>query len=77
MSPSSSLNATEAQIVEAVPTQLFIGGRWCLASDGAQIPVADPSTGTVFTHVADATVTDGDAALAAAGAEAQDWEGGD
>ncbi|MDF3144723.1 aldehyde dehydrogenase family protein, partial [Streptomyces sp. T21Q-yed] len=36
------------------PTQLFIGGDWVDAADGATMPVDDPATGEVLCHVADA-----------------------
>ena len=37
-----------------VPTQLFIGGEWVDAVDGATMPVDDPATGEIVCHVADA-----------------------
>ncbi|MFC4469928.1 NAD-dependent succinate-semialdehyde dehydrogenase [Streptomyces xiangluensis] len=36
------------------PTQLFIGGAWVDAADGATLPVDDPATGEIIAHVADA-----------------------
>ncbi|WP_053206491.1 NAD-dependent succinate-semialdehyde dehydrogenase [Jiangella muralis] len=60
----------ERAVVSGVPTDLLIGGQWRAASSGERFPVEDPSTGEVVTTVADATVDDGLAALAAA-AEAQ------
>lgn len=48
------------------PGQLFIGGQWREASDGARTDVIDPANGEVFTSVAAATTTDVDAAVAAA-----------
>ncbi|MET9968090.1 hypothetical protein ABZZ80_19725 [Streptomyces sp. NPDC006356] len=36
------------------PTQLFIGGAWVDAADGATMPVDDPATGEALCHVADA-----------------------
>jgi acyl-CoA reductase-like NAD-dependent aldehyde dehydrogenase len=48
------------------PGQLFIGGEWREASDGARTDVIDPANGEVFTSVASATTTDVDAAVAAA-----------
>ncbi|MEU2537873.1 NAD-dependent succinate-semialdehyde dehydrogenase [Streptomyces iakyrus] len=35
-------------------TQLFIGGSWVDAADGATMPVDDPATGEILCHVADA-----------------------
>ncbi len=58
--------AAELAAIESVPTQLFIGGQWRDSSSGATLPVEDPATGEVLCEVADATVADGEAALAAA-----------
>jgi succinate-semialdehyde dehydrogenase/glutarate-semialdehyde dehydrogenase len=66
-------SAREAQVVAGVATQLLIGGTWRDASDGATLPVEDPATGRTLTRVADATVADGDAALAAAAAAQASW----
>ena len=46
---------TEQQVVDSVPTGLFIGGQWRPAKDAATFPVLDPSTGKVLTEVADAS----------------------
>lgn len=51
---------------EIEPGRLFIGGRWREAADGARTEVVDPSRGTVLTTVADAGVTDVEAAVRAA-----------
>jgi succinate-semialdehyde dehydrogenase/glutarate-semialdehyde dehydrogenase len=56
----------EQTLLDAVPTQLFIGGEWRDAAGGATLPVEDPSTGRTLVEVADATVDDAKAALAAA-----------
>jgi succinate-semialdehyde dehydrogenase/glutarate-semialdehyde dehydrogenase len=60
-------------VVEAVPKQLFIGGRWRDASGGATFAVDDPSTGKELTRVADANVDDGRAALDAAVTAQPEW----
>ena len=65
--------AREAAVLAGVPTQLLIGGVWRDSSSGATLPVEDPATGRTLTHVADATVADGDAALAAAAAAQKSW----
>jgi succinate-semialdehyde dehydrogenase/glutarate-semialdehyde dehydrogenase len=52
--------------ITAMPTGLYIGGAWRDAGDGATVEVENPATGEVLASVADATVADGDAALAAA-----------
>ncbi|HTJ56305.1 MAG TPA: NAD-dependent succinate-semialdehyde dehydrogenase [Devosiaceae bacterium] len=49
-----------------IPTELLIGGKWRPSAGGQRIDVLDPSTGEVITSVADATVEDGLAAVAAA-----------
>src|SRR5450631_1601743 len=50
----------------AVPSQLFVGGRWSDASDGRTFDVTDPATGAVIAVVADGSVEDGLAAVTAA-----------
>ena len=64
---------TQQSVIDTVPKGLLIGGVWRDASDGATIAVDDPATGEVLTHVADATVADGTAALDAAVAAQADW----
>jgi succinate-semialdehyde dehydrogenase/glutarate-semialdehyde dehydrogenase len=64
--------AREQQVVEPVPKQLFIGGRWTDAAQGGTFAVEDPATRETIAEVADATPDDALAALAAAhGAQAQ------
>jgi succinate-semialdehyde dehydrogenase / glutarate-semialdehyde dehydrogenase len=63
----------ERRVVDAVPTQLFIGGKWREAAAGGTLPVHDPSTGEVICEVADATPEDGLAALAAASEAQAAW----
>jgi succinate-semialdehyde dehydrogenase/glutarate-semialdehyde dehydrogenase len=60
-------------VIENVPKQLFIGGRWRDATGGASFAVEDPSTGRELAQVADATVEDGGAALDAAVAAQAGW----
>lgn len=47
-------------------TDLFIGGQWRPSADGSTFDIANPATGEVFAQAADATVSDGVAALDAA-----------
>jgi succinate-semialdehyde dehydrogenase/glutarate-semialdehyde dehydrogenase len=61
-----ALNGREEKVVAAVPTQLRIGGRWVDAEGGATFDVLDPATGEVLCAVADASTSDGMAALDAA-----------
>jgi succinate-semialdehyde dehydrogenase/glutarate-semialdehyde dehydrogenase len=70
---TSTLVGREAQVVEAVPRQLVIGGQWRDASEGRTLDVEDPSTGAVIAQVADATPDDGMAALDAAVATSASW----
>ncbi len=58
--------AAERAVLDAVPKQLHIGGAWRGATGGGTLPVEDPATGEMLVEVADATVEDGRAALAAA-----------
>jgi succinate-semialdehyde dehydrogenase/glutarate-semialdehyde dehydrogenase len=58
--------ASEQTILDAVPKQLFIGGRWVDASGGGTLAVEDPATGETLVEVADGQVEDGKAALTAA-----------
>ncbi|SDO41332.1 succinate-semialdehyde dehydrogenase / glutarate-semialdehyde dehydrogenase [Nakamurella panacisegetis] len=60
-----------SEVVEAVPTGLFIGGAW-LDGDGG-VPVEDPSNGSILAEVADATPAQGLLALDAAVAAQKDW----
>lgn len=63
----------EKTAVDAVPTQLFIGGEWRDASGGGTLDIEDPSTGETLTAVADATPEDAKAALDAACAVQEEW----
>ncbi|MGQ0774360.1 MAG: NAD-dependent succinate-semialdehyde dehydrogenase [Pseudonocardiales bacterium] len=63
----------EHAVVNAVPAELFVNGRWRPASDGGTFDVEDPSTGKVLRAVADATPEDGMAALEAAVAVQATW----
>ncbi|MFF8846246.1 NAD-dependent succinate-semialdehyde dehydrogenase [Streptomyces sp. NPDC015127] len=55
------------------PTQLFIGGAWVDAADGATLPVDDPSTGEILCHVADAGPKDARLAQDAAVRAQEEW----
>jgi succinate-semialdehyde dehydrogenase/glutarate-semialdehyde dehydrogenase len=63
----------EHAVIDAVPTGLFINGRWQPARDGATFDVEDPATGKVLRAVADAAPADGLAALDAAVAAQARW----
>ncbi len=64
MSQSQITQEREREVIESVPTGLFIGGTW--TSTAATMAVEDPSTGQVLTEVADATPDEAAAALDAA-----------
>jgi succinate-semialdehyde dehydrogenase/glutarate-semialdehyde dehydrogenase len=57
---------TGADLIDSLPTDLYIDGRWQAASGGARYDVDDPSTGDLIASVADATADDGLAAVTAA-----------
>jgi succinate-semialdehyde dehydrogenase/glutarate-semialdehyde dehydrogenase len=56
-----------------VPTDLWIGGKWRKASDGARFDVIDPATENKIASVASASVDDAKAAIDAAEAAFAGW----
>ncbi len=56
-----------------VPTDLWIGGKWRKASDGARFDVIDPATEKTIASVASASVEDAKAAIDAAEAAFPGW----
>jgi succinate-semialdehyde dehydrogenase / glutarate-semialdehyde dehydrogenase len=65
--------ATEQAVLDAVPKQLYIAGRWRDGAGGETVAVEDPATGETIAAVADATPQDALDALAAAH---DTWYGG-
>ncbi len=63
----------ERAVLDAVPTELFIKGRWRPSSSATTFEVEDPSTGKALCEVADATPADGMAALDAAVTAQAGW----
>ena len=63
----------ERAVLEWVPTDLFIGGRWRAASGGGTLAVEDPATTDVLVEVADGQERDALAALAAAADVQPEW----
>ena len=61
------------RVSRPLPTGLFIDGQWRSASDGNTYEVVNPVDGAVVAAVADASVTDGWAALAAAASAQPAW----
>ena len=70
---SSSLAANEQAVLQAVPTDLFIGGAWRAAGAGARFAVEDPSTQLPLVEIADGTAEDALAALGAAAEMQAEW----
>jgi succinate-semialdehyde dehydrogenase/glutarate-semialdehyde dehydrogenase len=65
--------AREQQVVDPVPKQLYIGGKWVDGSDGETLAVEDPATGETIAEVADGTPDDALAALSAAHSKQAEW----
>jgi succinate-semialdehyde dehydrogenase / glutarate-semialdehyde dehydrogenase len=69
---TSALSQHERDVLDWVPTDLFIAGQWRAASGGGTLTVEDPATTEPLAEVADAHAQDALAALtAAADAQAQ------
>jgi succinate-semialdehyde dehydrogenase/glutarate-semialdehyde dehydrogenase len=62
---STTIAAEEQKVIEQVPKQLYIGGKWRDGSNGT-LAVEDPSRGESLCDVADASPADAIAALDAA-----------
>ena len=67
--------SSERAVLEGVPTELYVGGRWRAATGSGTLPVEDPSTGETLVEVADAQPTDALAALASAAEHQAEWAG--
>jgi hypothetical protein len=61
------------EVLDRVPSQLWIGGRWRDARSGATLKVEDPATGEVLGEVADASPEDAAAAVASNAAVQAEW----
>jgi succinate-semialdehyde dehydrogenase/glutarate-semialdehyde dehydrogenase len=70
---SAAPTVAEAAVLEKVPTELYVDGRWRAASGGGTLSVEDPSTGESLVEVADAQVDDALAALTAAAEKQGEW----
>jgi succinate-semialdehyde dehydrogenase/glutarate-semialdehyde dehydrogenase len=62
-------------LLAGTPTDLYIGGTWRPAFDGARLDVVDPATEVVIASVASGSVEDARAAVDAADAASADWAG--
>lgn len=69
----TALSKSESELLNDVPTDLFVGGGWRSASGGGRLPVRDPATDEILTEVADATASDGTSALDAAVGVQRSW----
>jgi succinate-semialdehyde dehydrogenase/glutarate-semialdehyde dehydrogenase len=65
--------ANERRVLDAVPTELLIGGKWRPAGGGATLAVDDPATEEVVAEVADGTPDDARDALDAAVSAQAGW----
>jgi succinate-semialdehyde dehydrogenase/glutarate-semialdehyde dehydrogenase len=63
----------ERAVLDAVPTDLYIGGEWRAAEGGGTLGVEDPSTGETLIEVADGQPGDAMAALEAAANAQDEW----
>ena len=63
----------ETELLQKVPTQLFIDGKWTDGQGSTPIEVADPATGKTLATISNANVEDGLAALAAAANAQERW----
>jgi len=60
-------------LLAGVPTDLYVGGKWRPASDGARFEVIDPGTEAFVASVASASIEDARAAVDAAAAAGPAW----
>jgi succinate-semialdehyde dehydrogenase/glutarate-semialdehyde dehydrogenase len=66
-------SSSERAVLEGVPTELYIAGRWRPATGGGTLPVEDPATGEALIEVADAQPADALDALASAAEHQAEW----
>src|SRR3954468_23659591 len=63
----------EQQVLESIPTKLYIGGEWVDGAEGETIAVEDPSTEETLIEVASGNKDDAFKALDAAVAAQKEW----
>ncbi len=73
MTSQEQLDSAQTRILAALPQGLLIDGQWRAAEGGAELDVLNPATEAVLARVADASVADGQQALAAAAAAQDSW----
>ena len=66
-------SADEKRVLDLVPNQLYINGKWQDATDGKTLDVFDPATGKLLKTIADAGFEDGQAAMKAAHDAQASW----
>lgn len=66
------MNSRETTLLEALPTGLYIDGKWVDGADGT-FDVHDPATGDVIARVAEASAQDGLRGLDAAVDAQRSW----
>jgi len=71
----TGLSQREQQLIDSLPTKLWIGGEQVDAKNGATMAVDDPSTGQTLVEIADASPEDATKALDAACAVQREWAG--
>src|SRR5439155_12554524 len=64
----------EQQVLESIPTKLYIGGKWVDGSEGDTIAVEDPSTEETLIEVASGNRDDAFKALEAASGTQKEWQ---
>ena len=64
---------SERDLLESVPSTLFIDGEWRPASDGGTLTVLDPASGDSLKTIASATTEDAAAAMEAAATRFEEW----
>lgn len=65
--------ADEKRVLDSVPSQLYIAGKWVDAENGATFDVIDPATGKVLKTISDASPADGMKVMAAAHETQDSW----
>src|SRR3954466_1528864 len=63
----------EQQVLDSIPTQLYIGGEWVDGAEGDTIAVEDPSTEETLIEVASGNKDDALKALEAAAGAQKEW----
>jgi succinate-semialdehyde dehydrogenase / glutarate-semialdehyde dehydrogenase len=63
----------EQQVLDSIPTQLYIGGEWVDGAEGGTIAVEDPSTEETLVEVASGNKDDAFKALEAAAGAQKEW----